>query len=70
MRVGGTLSYPLADHLGSTVGLLDTNGSLVATSKTAYWPYGATRSATAAGTDKLYTGQQQEPGDALATRPM
>jgi RHS repeat-associated protein len=64
MRVGGTLSYLLADHLGSTVGLLDTNGNPVANSKTAYWPYGGTRSATTAGTDKLYTGQQVESGDA------
>jgi len=30
-----------------------------------YWPYGSTRSGGVTQTDKLYTGQQQEPGDAL-----
>ena len=30
----------------------------------AYWPYGATRAGGVAQTDKLYTGQQQEAGDA------
>jgi len=30
-----------------------------------YWPYGAVRSGGVTQTDKLYTGQQQEPGDAL-----
>jgi RHS repeat-associated protein len=58
----GTLLYPLTDHLGSTVGLLDTTGAVVSTQK--YWPYGATRTATGTlPTDKQYTGQQIEPGD-------
>jgi RHS repeat-associated protein len=60
----GTLLYPLTDHLGSTVGLLGTSGNLVPNSKTAYWPYGAVRSGgPITQTDKLYTGQQIEPGD-------
>ena len=34
MRQGGTLYYLLADHLGSTVGLLDAFGVAVPNSKT------------------------------------
>jgi len=55
----------LHDHLGSTVGVTDQAGQLVASQK--YWPYGATRSGgldPATQTDKQYTGQQAEPGDA------
>ena len=58
----GTLSYMLADHLGGTAEVLDAAGATVAETK--YWPYGATRTGGVAQTDKLYTGQQQEPGDA------
>ena len=58
----GTLLWLLADHLGGTVEVLDAAGATVA--ETAYWPYGATRSGGVAQTDKLYTGQQQEAGDA------
>ena len=58
-----TLTYLLADHLGTTVGTLDAGGVVVSTQK--YWPYGATRSGAITQTDKLYTGQQQELGDAL-----
>src|SRR5581483_755635 len=58
----GCLLYPLHDHLGSTVGVTDQAGQLVASQK--YWPYGATRSGSVSGqTDKQYTGQQVEPGD-------
>jgi RHS repeat-associated protein len=58
----GTLLYPLTDHLGSTVGMLDSSGAVVSTQK--YWPYGATRPATGTlPTGKQYTGQQIEPGD-------
>jgi RHS repeat-associated protein len=53
--------YLLADHLGSTVGMTDHNGAVLSTQK--YWPYGAMRSGSLSQTDKLYTGQQQEPGD-------
>ncbi len=62
----GTLSFLLADHLGSTVGVMDGNGNVVAVQT--YWPYGAVRSGTTiTQTDKLFTGQRQEPpaGDAL-----
>jgi YD repeat-containing protein len=59
----GTLSYLLADQLGSTVGMMDTSGAVIGTQT--YWPYGATRSSTGvlagtAPTDRQYTGQQQE----------
>jgi len=59
----GTLSWLLADHLGTAVGALDGAGAVVAQQR--YWPYGATRSGGVTQTDKLYTGQQEEPGDAL-----
>jgi RHS repeat-associated protein len=55
----GTLTYLLADHLGSTVRAIDAATGAVTTAK--YWPYGAPRSGAIAQTDKLYTGQQQEP---------
>jgi RHS repeat-associated protein len=66
---GGTVYYPLLDHLGSTVGLLDGSGNVVSGSKTWYWPYGAQRvppgqnPPTQTQTDRLYTGQRAEPGD-------
>jgi hypothetical protein len=60
----GTVTYLLADHLGSTVGALDASGNLISTQK--YWPYGALRYAVGSlATDKLYTGQQQEATGAL-----
>jgi hypothetical protein len=40
----GTLSYPLLDHLGSTVGMTDSNGVLTGTQS--YWPYGTVRTTT------------------------
>ena len=56
----GKLHYLLADHLGSTVGVMDASGTVEATQT--YWPYGAVRSGTAiTQTDRLYTGQRQEP---------
>lgn len=58
----GPLSYLLADHLGSTVGMIDALGN-VATQK--YWPFGGARTTSGPlGTDKQYTGQQKEVGDA------
>jgi RHS repeat-associated protein len=57
----GALYYPLADQLGSTSTLTDASGTVVATVK--YWPYGGARSGGITQTDKLYTGQQIEPGD-------
>jgi RHS repeat-associated protein len=56
----GTLRYLLPDHLGSASTVLDTGGSVVSAAK--YWPYGTTRSGSVTQTDKLFTGQQQEPG--------
>jgi RHS repeat-associated protein len=57
----GCARYILADHLGSTSTIVDRNG---ATATVKYRPYGATRSTSGAvGTDKLFTGQQQEPDD-------
>jgi len=56
-------------RIGTTVGITDSAGALVSSQK--YWPYGAMRSATKqppplgiTQTDKLYTGQQIENGDA------
>jgi RHS repeat-associated protein len=57
----GALHYLLADHLGSTSTLTDATGAAVSSQK--YWPYGAVRSGSITQTDKLYTGQQIEPGD-------
>jgi len=54
----------LSDHLGSASTITDALGGVYATQK--YWPYGGTRSVTGGvPTDKQYTGQQIEPGDAL-----
>jgi len=39
----------------------DGAGALVATQR--YWPYGTVRAGGVAVTDKLYTGQQEEPED-------
>ncbi len=63
VRQAGTLSYPLQDQLGSTVGVMDTSGAVTGTQM--FWPYGATRASTGvlagtAPTDRQYTGQQQE----------
>ena len=41
--------------------MTDHNGNVLSTQK--YWPYGAVRSGSVSQTDKLYTGQQEEPGD-------
>ena len=51
----------LADHLGGTVGIVDSATGAV--TRQQYWPYGAVRSGGVTQTDKLYTGQQTEPGD-------
>jgi len=57
MRQAGTLSYLLADHLGSTSFVLDTSGNVVSSQK--YYPFGRTRH-TSVGTDKQFTGHQKE----------
>ena len=56
------ITYLLSDHLGSTTTTV-TNGLIA---KESYYPFGATRTTTGTiPTDKLFTGQQQESGDAL-----
>ena len=57
MRQGGTLSYLLADHLGSTSTVLNAAGGVVGSQK--YYPFGRTRSGDVP-TDKLFTGHQRE----------
>jgi YD repeat-containing protein len=57
--------YVLADHLASTVGLLDGGATLISGTKTTYWPFGAVRCGGSSIPDKRFTGQQDEPGDAL-----
>jgi len=59
----GTVYYLLRDHLGSASTIVNASGAVVTTMK--YWPFGMTRSGSTTVTDKLYTGQQQEPGDPL-----
>jgi RHS repeat-associated protein len=64
MRKSGTLLFLLSDHLGSSSMVIEQNGAVVATMK--YWPFGGMRSSTGLmPTDKLFTGQQQEPDDVL-----
>lgn len=60
---GGTLSYLLADHLGSTTTTVNSSGALVYSQK--YYPYGLTRGSATLGltTDKQFTGHQQELGE-------
>ncbi|MBI5285181.1 MAG: RHS repeat-associated core domain-containing protein [Chloroflexi bacterium] len=53
---GSTVTYLLADHLGSTVGTLTDGG---AAQHVQYYPYGNVRSGSVA-TDKMFTGQQRE----------
>jgi len=48
----------LHDHLGSTVGTVNSAGNL--TSQTRYTAFGETRGAATTSTDYLYTGQRQE----------
>ena len=60
-RVNGTLSFILADHLGSTGVVTDASGAVIAEMR--YTPYGETRSAAGTSpTDYLYTSQRQEAG--------
>jgi RHS repeat-associated protein len=64
MSKASTRYYLLTDHLSGTTRVLNDIGQEIATQK--YWPYGATRATTGTlPTDKLFTGQQQEPGDVL-----
>lgn len=61
----GTLTYLLADSLGSTVGAIDAVTGTVSTQK--FYPFGAPRSGAVAQTDKAYTGQQQQPLTSVST---
>jgi len=58
------VQYVLQDHLGSTMRLLDSGGNPIAGSDLKYWPYGSTRSGSQGATDRMYTNQRIEPGDA------
>jgi hypothetical protein len=57
MRENGTLTWLIADHLGSTSLTVDASGTLLSSLK--YTAFGELRSGTAS-TDYLYTGQRQE----------
>jgi len=65
MRDASGLQYFLTDHLGSTVAITDSNGTL--TSQQRYLPFGGTRanvtSPNSPGTDFGYTGQRQLDAD-------
>jgi RHS repeat-associated protein len=59
VRTGGTLSYLLGDHIGSSSVTTDANG--VKTASALYKAFGETRfSAGALGTDYKFTGQREE----------
>ncbi|MFN8526296.1 MAG: RHS repeat-associated core domain-containing protein [Chloroflexota bacterium] len=61
---GGAQTYHLADGLGSTVALTDTNGNV--TGSYQYDVFGAIKSATGtASSEFTYTGQQQDPATNL-----
>ncbi|MBI4317576.1 MAG: RHS repeat-associated core domain-containing protein, partial [Chloroflexi bacterium] len=60
MRKGSNVYYLLADHLGSTVTVLDASGGNPRNSF--FWSFGGSRlSPSSPATDKLYTGQQADP---------
>jgi len=54
----GAVLYYLADHLGSSTQILDSGGTLLESVK--YYPYGSVRAGGMTGTDKKFTGQQEE----------
>jgi len=58
LRENGTLQYLLTDHLGSTVGVVDTDGDLVSSSQ--YTAFGELRSEGSSSPDYRYTGQREE----------
>jgi RHS repeat-associated protein len=61
MRQGtGSPTYLLSDQLGSSTTVTDNSGNVIATNR--YWPFGGVRSSTGSTpTDRLFTGQRQEP---------
>jgi len=58
VRENYELTFLLADHLGSTVGTVNSNGNLGSSTK--YTAFGETRGAATTSTDYLYTGQRAE----------
>ena len=58
IRENNELTFLLHDHLGSTVGTVNSAGNL--TSQTRYTAFGETRGAATTSTDYLYTGQRAE----------
>ncbi len=58
VRENNELTFLLADHLGSTVGTINSSGNLG--SQTRYTAFGETRGAATTSTDYLYTGQRAE----------
>lgn len=58
VRENNELTFLLADHLGSTVGTVNSSGCLG--SRTKYTAFGETRGAATTSTDYLYTGQREE----------
>lgn len=58
-RDGTTDTYPLTDHLGSTIALTDANGAIVTNYR--YEPYGATtRTGSASANPHQYTGREND----------
>ncbi len=58
VRENNELTFLLVDHLGSTVGTVNSSGNLG--SQTRYTAFGETRGVATTSTDYLYTGQRAE----------
>ena len=59
VRQGSTLTYLLADHLGSTSTAVSAGGALVGVKR--YTPWGSERyTQGSVNTDRLYTGQRKD----------
>ncbi len=58
VRQNNELTFLLVDHLGSTVGTVNSSGNLG--SRTKYTAFGETRGAATISTDYLYTSQREE----------
>ena len=55
-KKGGTLYFPLQDHLKGTAVITNSAGSVM--ESTTYYPYGQTRSGGITSTDRAFTGQR------------
>ncbi|MCY3772042.1 MAG: hypothetical protein OXG98_08485 [Gemmatimonadetes bacterium] len=65
---GGSASYYLADHLGSTRSLIDGEGAVTAAYD--YWPYGGLLASSGAGaTHFRFTGHERDPESGLDYMP-